>query len=152
MSHCSRARGSGRVKYKTAPSLPLLSCESSVSVKENTDKKNRYRSSLGYNQLLITHIMSKIILYNIYQLLDPNWSQIKNAQNSLKFDAWNISSMPISIFTSKLIFIKYLPPVRPKLVSKLKVLWIYWNWPPLIFDISNKSISTLMPKIIFRNC
>ena len=39
MSHCSRARGSGRVEYKTAPSLPLLSCESSVSVKENTDKK-----------------------------------------------------------------------------------------------------------------
>ena len=43
----------------------------------------RYRSSSAYNQLLIAHIMSKII------------------------------------------FMKYLPPVRPKMVPNLKMLRIY---------------------------
>ena len=47
-------------------------------------KYRRYRSSSAYNQLLIAHIMSKII------------------------------------------FRKYLPPVRPKLIPKLKMLRIIW--------------------------
>ena len=55
---------------------------------------SRYRSSLAYNQLLIAHIMSKII------------------------------------------FMKYLPPPRPKMVPKLKMLRIYWNLAHVIFRIS----------------
>ena len=49
----------------------------------NYMSESRYRSSLAYNQLLMAHIMPKII------------------------------------------FMKYLPPVRPKLVPKLKILRIY---------------------------
>ena len=55
--------------------------------------------------------------------------------------------MPFSISMSKIIFKKYLPPVRPKLVPKLKILRIYWNLGK--FDISNIPISILMSKIIF---
>ena len=54
----------------------------------------RYRSSSVYNQLLIAHIMSKII------------------------------------------FMKYLPPARPKIVPKSKMLRIYWKLAHLIFRIS----------------
>ena len=35
--------------------------------------------------------------------------------------------MPITILMSKMIFIKYLPPARPKLVRKLKVPRICWK-------------------------
>ena len=84
--------------------------------------------------------------------------------------------IPISILMPKAIFIKYLPPVQPKLVPKLKVLRIYWNllhstfqicqsqlWCQIgpkirnaqdflkfdTFDISNMPISILMSNIIF---
>ena len=55
---------------------------------------SRYRSSSTYNQLLIAHIMSKII------------------------------------------FMKYLPPVRPKMVPNVKMLRNYWNLTHVIFRIS----------------
>ena len=48
---------------------------------------------------------------------------------------------------SKIIFLKYLPPVRPKLVPNLKMLRIYWILGT--FDISNIQIFILMSKIIF---
>ena len=54
-----------------------------------------------------------------------NVPNTKNAQNLLKFGTYNISSMLISIFMSKIIFIKYLPPVRPKLVPELKMPGIH---------------------------
>ena len=41
----------------------------------------------------------------------------------------------IAHITSKIIFMKYLSPVRPKLVPKLKVLRIYWNLAHSIFQI-----------------
>ena len=55
--------------------------------------------------------------------------------------------MPISILISKMIFMKYLAPVWPKLVPRLKMVRIYWNLGT--FDISNIPISILMSKIIF---
>ena len=55
---------------------------------------SRFRSSSANNQLLISHIISKII------------------------------------------FIKYLPLVRPKMVPKSKMLRIYWNLAHVIFWIS----------------
>ena len=59
--------------------------------------------------------MSKNILPNIDQLLGPNLFQdqkylfieIKNAYNLLKLGTFDISNIPISILTSKIIFIKY---------------------------------------------
>ena len=51
--------------------------------------------------------------------------KIKNAQNLLKFDTFEVSDMPISILMSKIVFIKYLPSVRPKLVLNLKVTRFY---------------------------
>ena len=54
----------------------------------------------------------------------------------MKFDTFDISNMPISILMWKIIFMKYLPPVRPKVVTKLKVLRIYWNLANIIFQIS----------------
>ena len=47
----------------------------------------------------------------------------------------DISNMPVSILMSKIIFMTYLPIVRPKLKSSP-------------FDISSTSISVLMRKII----
>ena len=46
--------------------------------------------------------------------------KIENTQNLLKFGTFDISNIPISILISKIIFIKYLPPVRPKLVLTFK--------------------------------
>ena len=52
--------------------------------------------------------------------------------------------MPISILMSKIVFMKYLPPVKPKSAPKLKMLRIYWNWhnwyfkyADLDFDVKN---------------
>ena len=44
--------------------------------------------------------------------------------------------MLISIFMSKIFFMKYLPPVRPILAPKLKMVKIYWNLAHLIFRLS----------------
>ena len=51
--------------------------------------------------------------------------KIKNAQNLFKLGTLNVSNMMISNLISKMIFIKNLPTVRPKLVPKLKMLRIY---------------------------
>ena len=47
------------------------------------------------------------------------------AQNVLKIAKFDVSNMAISILMSKNLFIKYLLPVRPKLVPKVKVPRIY---------------------------
>ena len=73
--------------------------------------------------------MSKIIFM---KYLPPVRPKIKNYQNLLKFDTFDISNIPIS----KIIFITYLPPVRPKMVPKWKMFRIYWNLAHLIFQIS----------------
>ena len=41
---------------------------------------------------------------------------------------------PIGHIMSKINFMKYLPPLRPKLVPKLKMLRVYWNLAHLIFQ------------------
>ena len=64
--------------------------------------------------------MSKIIFMK-YLLPVLSVSTIENAQKLLKFGTVDISNMSVSILMSKMIFIKNLPPVRPKLVPKLKM-------------------------------
>ena len=61
--------------------------------------------------------------------------KIKNGQNLMKFGTSSISNMLITILMSKITFMKCLPPVRTKLVSKLKMLRIYLNLTHLIFQI-----------------
>ena len=52
--------------------------------------------------------------------------------------------MPISILMWKMIFIIYLPPVRTKLVPKLKMLQIYWNLAHLIFQTSRSRLKIIL--------
>ena len=82
---------------------------------------------------------SQNVKNNFYEIFTTccaqNGPKFKNAQNLLKFGAFDISNIPISILMSKVIFIKYLPPVQPKLVPKLKVRRIYWNLAYSIFEI-----------------
>ena len=61
--------------------------------------------------------------------------KIKSTQNLLKYSTLDISNMPNWILMSNMIFMKYLPPVRSKLVPKWKMLRIYWNLVHLIFQI-----------------
>ena len=88
-------------------------------------------------------------------------SQIKSAQNLLKFATFDISNLQISILKSKKYFMNYLLPVRPKLIQKLKMLWVYWNsahfmfWIPVLhFDVKSyfywilaTSFAGICPKI-----
>ena len=76
-------------------------------------------------------------------------AKIQSLQNLLKFGTIDISNIPISILISKITFKKYFLPVKPKLVSKLKMLKIYRNLG--IFDILSIPISILMWKLIFLN-
>ena len=77
-----------------------------------------------------------VLLLNTYHCSAQIGSKIKSAQNLLKFGTFDISNMPISILMTKMIFIKSLQPVRPKLFPKLKIFLIYWNLVHLIFRIS----------------
>ena len=54
----------------------------------------------------------------------------------LKFDTLDISNMLILILMLKMIFIKYLELVRPRLVPKSKIVGISWSFAHLIFWIS----------------
>ena len=56
--------------------------------------------------------------------------------------------MSISILIWKMIFIIYLPPVRTKLVPKLKMLRIYWNLGHLIFQTSRSRLKIIFIKYL----
>ena len=61
----------------------------------------------------------------------------------MKFDTFDISNIAISTLMSKIIFIQYLAPLRPKIKSAQNLLKFG------TFDISNIPISILMSQIIF---
>ena len=70
---------------------------------------------------------------------------MKNAQNVLKFDQIAISNMLISSLMSEMIFIKYLPPVRPKLVQNKNAqnllefsLYWYFEYNDFYFKVKKK--------------
>ena len=75
-----------------------------------------------------------------YAQIGPKTNSVENL---LKFGLIDISDMPISILMSKIYFMKYLPPVRPKLFPKLKMLIIYWNFADMYwwtdFDSNDKN-------------
>ena len=73
--------------------------------------------------------------------------------NLLKFATSNISNMPNSVLMSKISFMKYLPPVRPKLIPKLKSsevieIWHirYFKYANFDYDVKNGFYE------IFANC
>ena len=76
---------------------------------------------------------------NFYEVFITCWAQIapkiKTALNLLKFDTFDITNIAISILMSEMIFMKYLPPVRFKLVQTLKVPRICGNLAHLIFQV-----------------
>ena len=55
--------------------------------------------------------------------------------------------MQMFILMTKTIFMKYLPPVRPKLVKKIENVQNLFKFGRI--DISNMQISILMSKMIF---
>ena len=56
-------------------------------------------------------------LLNIYQLLGPNWSQNERCSEFIEiWPNWYFQYANLN-FDVKMIFIKYLPPARPKLVQ-----------------------------------
>ena len=70
-----------------------------------------------------------------YAQIGPKTNSVENL---LKFGLIDISDMPISILMSKIYFMKYLPPVRPKLFPKLKMICtdMYWRTD---FDSNDKN-------------
>ena len=88
---------------------------------------------------------------NFYEIFATCYAQIipkiKNAQDRLKFSTFDISNIPVLILISKIIFMKYLPVVRPKLVPKYKSVHNLLKFGT--FDIFYIPISILMSKIIF---
>ena len=75
---------------------------------------------------------------------------MKHAQTFLKFDPFDISKLATLILMSKIIFIKYLPPIRFKLILKSKMLRINWNLAHLIFKYTNFSFNGFYG--ILTNC
>ena len=66
--------------------------------------------------------------------------------NLLKFATSNISNMPNSVLMSKISFMKYLPPVRPKLIPKLKSSEVIEIWHIRYFKYA---VSIMTSKMVF---
>ena len=76
----------------------------------------------------ISILMSKLVLLNTYYLLDPKWSQNKNCSGFIElWCVWYFEYPDLNFDVKKFFFIKYLPSAWPKLISKWKMLRIYWN-------------------------
>ena len=80
----------------------------------------------------------KINFYGIFTTSEAQISpEIKNAQNFYKVCSFGISNMLISILMSKMIFVTYLPLVRPKLMWILKCIEFIDIWPNWYFKYVN---------------
>ena len=75
----------------------------------------------------------KLFWLSTYHLFDPNCSQ--NSKCSEFIEIWHIwyFGYPELNLKSKMIFIKYLPPVSRKFVPKLKLQRLYLNLAQLMF-------------------
>ena len=95
-------------------------------------------------------LLPKLKVPRIYWNLVQINPKIKHAQNFFKFDPFDISKMATLILMSKIIFIKYLPSIRFKLIIKSKMLRINWNLAHLIFKYTNFSFNGFYG--ILTNC
>ena len=80
-------------------------------------------------------------------MLEPNWpyNQKRSEFNEIRPN-WHFKYADFN-FNVKKIFMTYLSPVRPKLVSKFKMFRFLMKFGT--FDISNMSVSILVSKMIF---
>ena len=88
-----------------------------------------------------------LISLNIYHLFVLNWSQNQKCSKFIEIEHIQYFKYANLEFDVKMVFMKYLPPVRAELVPKWKMLRIYWNLGT--FDISKITISILLSKVIF---
>ena len=130
----------------------LTKCQKITSVKYLPRVRPRMfpKSKMLRNYWNVMHVMSGVsrsrywyqilFLLNITSCSTQIGPKNKSAQDLLKFDTFDSSNMSISILMSKIIFIKPLQPVRPKLIPEMKMLRIYWNLEHLIFRISQSRL------------
>ena len=105
-----------------------------------------YRSSSAHNQLLIAHIMSKMIFMKYLPPVRPKMvPKSKMLRIYWNFPTCDISNILISILLSKIIFIKYLRPAWPRFFPKLKMFKIYWNLAHSILMLKMIFIKYLPP-------
>ena len=114
----------------------LITCLAKIGPKIKSGQNLLKFSTFKISNMSIWILTSKSFLWNIYGLLGPIWSQNLKCSGFIEICTFDISNILISILMSKIIFIKYLPLLWPKLVPKLKVLRVYWNLVYLIFQIS----------------
>ena len=79
---------------------------------------SRYRSLSAYNQLLITHMMSKIIFMKYLPPVRPIMVPKLKHPEFIEIGHISYYEYPNLDFDVKIFFIKYLPIARPKLVPK----------------------------------
>ena len=77
MSECLWAGGSGRVGQKMVPSILLLSCELSVSVKENPDKKKVWDHVVWSHQ----HLKRKVFTVQKMKFSIKDFFSTKSMEN-----------------------------------------------------------------------
>ena len=70
-------------------------------------------------------------------MLGPNWPQNWECSRFINIGTFDILNILILILMSKMIFIKYLTPVRPKLVQKLKYSEFIESWHIRYFKYAN---------------
>ena len=81
----------------------------------------------------ISNLMLKKRFINNYQLLDQNWSQNKKYSKFVEIWAnWYFTYADFD-FNVKKTMMKYLPPVEPNLISRLKMLIVYWKLAYFMF-------------------
>ena len=81
----------------------------------------------------ISNLMLKKRFINNYQLLGQNWSQNKKYSKFVEIWAnWYFTYADFD-FNVKKTMMNYLPPVKPKLISRLKMLIVYWKLAYFMF-------------------
>ena len=106
MSECLWASGSGRVELKMVPSLPLLFCELSESVKEDPDRKKKRNISK------IKHHSYKVLNLQVHFVV------LVLTHRNLSF--WAIFCKANVIFITGMPFFLLLPPEN-------EFLQIFWT-------------------------
>ena len=96
----------------------FTTCSAQIGRKTKSAQDLLKFGTCDISNIAISILMSKIIFYQIFtSCYSQIGSKLKNAQNLLRFGRTDIWNMPISVLMSIMIFIKYLPPVRLKLVQ-----------------------------------
>ena len=125
--------------------LNIYHCLAQIGPKMKSTQNLLKFGTSNISNMQISILMSKNFFIKYLPIVRPQFvSKWKNAKNLLKFDRnfriyWNLTHLIFllcrSWFNVKIIFIKYWPIARPKLVPDSKMLIIYWNLAYLTFQI-----------------